>query len=406
MMYLGEKRLDMLKKRILHVVDEARNELFDLSHKIHQNPEIRFQEKKAVDWQTELLKKYGFSIEVPFAGLSTSYKAVIKRNSVGPRIALLAEYDALEEVGHGCGHNLIAAMSVGAAIALSKIMGELAGEILVLGCPAEESGKGKVVMINNGGFANIDYAMMIHPGTRNLIGRSGLAAVVLDVEFQGKAAHSKEPAEGINALTAIIKTFTGIDTLRQIWADDARINGIITAGGTAPNVIPEYAAARFTVRAKTSKYLSKMLDDLKKVVDAAALITGAVAKFEPGLISTERYSNAVMGEAFKDNMAILGETMNYPPAGLSVGSSDIGNVSMIIPTIHEYLAVAPPSVKNHTKEFAQAVISEKSDEMLLKGAKGLAMTAYDIFTDAALRQKIYSDFERKVLKSESRDETC
>lgn len=134
-------------------------------------------------------------------------------------------------------------MTVGAAIGLAKIMHELDGEILVLGCPAEESGKGKVIMINNGGFANIDYAMMLHPASRNIIGRGGLAAVVLDVEFKGKAAHSKEPEEGINALTAVIKTFTGIDTLRQIWTDDARINGIITAGGTASNVIPEYAAA-------------------------------------------------------------------------------------------------------------------------------------------------------------------
>ena len=395
--------MDELKKRILHSVDETRHELLELSRKIHQCPEIRFQEEKAVVWQTELLKRYGFSVEVPFAGLSTSYKAAIKGKHTGPRIAMLAEYDALEGVGHGCGHNLISAMSIGAAIALGKIMDELDGEVIVLGCPAEESGKGKVIMINNGGFANIDYAMMIHPGTRNLIGRSGLAAVVLEVEFQGKAAHSKEPAEGINALTAIIKTFTGIDTLRQIWTDDARINGIITAGGTAPNVIPEYAAARFTVRAKTSKYLNKMLEDIRKVVDAAALITGAEPRVKPGLMSTERYSNAVMGAIFKDNMAVLGETMNYPPPGLSVGSSDIGNVSMIIPTIHEYLAIAPVSVKNHTKEFAQAAISEKSEDVLLKGAKGLAMTAYDIFTDSELRKKIYCDFESKVLKNESED---
>lgn len=396
--------MDKLKEQILHTVDEAWPGLIELSHKIHENPEIRFQEEKAVAWQTELLTRYGFSVEVPFAGLPTSYKAVFRGKSTGPRIALLAEYDALEGVGHGCGHNLIATMSVGAAIALSKIMGDLAGEIMVLGCPAEESGKGKVVMINNGGFANVDYAMMIHPATRSLIGRGGMAAVVLDVEFRGKAAHSKEPAEGINALTAVIKTFTGIDTLRQTWSGDARINGIITDGGAAPNIIPEYAAARFTVRAKTSRYLANMLEDLKKVVDAAALITGAEAQFKAGLMSTERYPNAVMGEIFKENMAVLGETMNYPPAGLAVGSSDVGNVSMIIPTIHEYLAIAPLRVKNHTREFAQAAISERGDEVLVKGAKGLAMTAYDIFTDAALRKRIDNEFESKVLQRKAGDE--
>lgn len=390
--------MDKLKELILQTVDEAQHELIGLSHKIHQNPEIRFQEKKAVAWQTEFLKSSGFSVEVPFASLQTSYKASIKGRGTGPRIALLAEYDALEGLGHGCGHNMIAAMTVGAAIGLAKIMHELDGEILVLGCPAEESGKGKVIMINNGGFANIDYAMMLHPATRNIIGRGGLAAVVLNVEFKGKAAHSKEPAEGINALTAVIKTFTGIDTLRQIWTDDARINGIITAGGTASNVIPDYAAAQFTVRAKTSKYLSKMLNDLKKVVDAAALITGAEPQFKPGLVSTERYSNSVMGNIFKENMSLLGETMDYPPQGLSIGSSDVGNVSMIIPTIHEYLAIAPTSVRNHTQEFVEAAVSRKSDEMLLKGAKGLAMTAYDIFTNAELRKEIQHDFKCHVLK--------
>jgi len=390
--------LNTRKDMIQQEVDNIKQDLWDLSHKIHQNPEIRFQEEKAVKWQTELLKSHGFTIDTPFAGLSTSYKATIKGKGEGPRVAFLAEYDALEGVGHGCGHNMIATMSVGAAIGLSKIVDELDGEIIVLGCPAEESGKGKVVMINNGGFEGIDYAMMVHPSTRNLIGRGGLAAIVLDIEFRGQAAHSKEPAEGINALTAIIRTFSGIDTLRQIWKDDARINGIITDGGTAPNIIPEYAAARFTVRAKTSKYLSKMVEDIKRVVDAAALITGAEPQIKQGLMSTERYSNAAMGKAFKENMSTVGEIMEHPPEGLSVGSSDIGNVSMIIPTIHEYIAIAPTTVKNHTKEFAQAAISEKSDEMLLKGAKGLAMTAWDILVNEKLRKEIYHEFENKVLE--------
>lgn len=386
-----------MKNTIEQEINKIQEELLNLSHTIHQNPEIRFQEKKAVKWQTQLLKSHGFSIETPFAGLDTSYKATIKGGGNGPRVAFLAEYDALEGVGHGCGHNMIATMSVGAAIGLSKIADKINGEIIVLGCPAEESGKGKVVMINNDGFEGIDYAMMIHPSTRNLIGRGGLAAVVLDIEFQGKAAHSKEPAEGINALTAIIKTFSGIDTLRQIWKDDARINGIITAGGIAPNIIPEYAAARFTVRAKTSAYLSKMIKDIERVVEAAAMITGAKPQVKPGLMSTERYSNAVMGNLFKDNMAMLGEVMQHPPKGLSVGSSDIGNVSMIIPTIHEYIAIAPITVKNHTKEFAQAARSEKADEMLLKGAKGLAMTALDIFSSKTLQAEIYNEFKNTVL---------
>jgi len=387
---------EQMKDQIQQVIDDCKRDLLDLSHNIHQHPEIRFQEEKASKWQIELLRANGFNVENPFAGLATSYRAVMSGNGKGPRVAFLAEYDALETVGHGCGHNLIAAMSVGAAIGLSKIIKQLDGEIIVLGCPGEESGKGKVIMINNGGFANIDFAMMIHPSNRNLIGRTGLAALVLDIEFIGKAAHSKEPAEGINALTAIIQTFNGIDTLRQKWTDDAKINGIITSGGTAPNVIPEYASARFTVRAKTSDYLLKMLNDIKNVVDAAALITGAQPKFKPGLISTERYPNSVMDEIFKMNMEILGESMNYTPKGLPLGSSDFGNVSMMIPAIHEYIAIASIDVKNHTKEFAKSAISEKSDEMLLKGAKGLAMTAYDILVNPELRKNICYEFETTV----------
>ncbi|MEN6566522.1 MAG: M20 family metallopeptidase [Veillonellales bacterium] len=385
-----------MKDQIQRAIDDSKQDLLNLSHNIHQNPEIRFQEEKACKWQVDLLKAHGFHIETPFAGLATSYKAVMSGKGKGPRVAFLAEYDALENIGHGCGHNLIAAMSVGAAIGLSKFIKQLDGEIIVFGCPAEESGKGKVIMINNGGFTNIDFAMMVHPSNRNLIGRLGLAACVLDVEFIGKAAHSKEPAEGINALAAIIQIFNGIDMQRQKWTDDAKINGIITSGGTAPNIIPDYAAARFTVRAKTSGYLLKMLKDINNVVNAAALITGAQPKFKSGLISTERYPNSVMERVFKKNMEIVGETMSYPPKGLSAGSSDFGNVSMIIPAIHEYVAIAPTCVKNHTKEFAEAAISEKSDEMLLKGAKGLAMTAYDILVNQELRENIRSEFEATV----------
>ncbi|MBP2636270.1 MAG: amidohydrolase [Firmicutes bacterium] len=384
------------KQIIQQEIDQVKEALWELSHKIHKNPELGFQEEQAVKWQTELLKQHGFHIQVPFAGLDTSYKATFAGKGKGPKIAFLAEYDALKGLGHACGHNLIAAMSVGAAIGLSKLIHKLDGEIIVLGCPGEEGGKGKVIMLNNGGFDDIDFAMMIHPATRNLIGRGGLASSVLDVEFFGKAAHSKEPAEGINALTAIINTFTGIDTVRQLWRDDSRINGIIVSGGTAPNIIPEYASARFTVRAKTSKYLLKMIEDIKKVTEAAGLITGARPNVKVGLVSTERYSNSVMGKTIQANMKELGIAMEYPPQGLAVGSSDFGNVSMTVPAIHEYLAIAPLSVKNHTKQMAEAAISKDADEVLIKGAKGLAMTGYDILYNEDLRDQIRFEFQKTI----------
>ncbi len=384
------------KENIGYEIDRIRPALCDLSHKIHANPELGFAEHKAVQWQTELLQDHGFSIETPYSGLETSYKATFIKGTGGPAIAFLAEYDALKGLGHACGHNLIAAMAVGGAIGLAKCTAPVNGKVVVIGCPAEETGHGKVILLNNGGFDGIDFAMMIHPGNRNLIGRGGLASTRLDIEFFGKAAHSKEPAEGINALTALLNTFTGIDTLRQVWRDDARINGIITAGGVASNVIPEYAAATFTVRSRTGQYLHKMIADIGRVADAAALVTGAKSKVTTGLVSTERYPNRVMGETFKANMALLNETMTYPPAGLQVGSSDFGNVSMVIPAIHEYLAIATTEVKNHTPEMAGAACSPRSDAVLVKGAQGLAMTGHDILASAELRKRIVDEFQQTM----------
>ena len=385
-----------MKEKIQKKITTSAQELRNLSHNIHDNPELGFEEHKAVQWQTELLMKHGFHVETPYAGLETAYKAILRFGEGGPTIAFLAEYDALKGLGHGCGHNLIAAMSVGAAIGVSAVLPDLGGEIAVIGCPAEEGGSGKIIMLNNGGFDGIDYAMMIHPANRNIIGRGGLACTNVTIKFFGNAAHSKEPWEGVNALSAVISTFNNIDTLHQKWMPDARINGIITAGGTASNVIPEYAAATFTVRSNTVSYLSLMVKDIERAVQAAAIITGARSEFKVGLISTERYCNAVMGETLKQNMASLGIEMHKPPVGLAIGSSDFGNVSMKIPAIHEYLAIADTTVKNHSKEFCEAAVAKRSDEVLLKGAQGLAMTAYDMLQDEKLRNKIDQEFLKTV----------
>jgi len=385
-----------MKEKIQEKLMKIQRELCDLSHKIHENPELGFEEHKAVQWQTEILRSHGFHVETPYAGMETAYKATFKLGEDGPCIAFLAEYDALKGMGHACGHNLIASMSIGAAIGLVKAAEGLNGRIVVLGCPAEETMGGKIIMLNNGGFKDIDFVMMLHPGNENIVGRGGLACTEIDIEFKGAAAHSKEPEEGVNALTAIISVFNGTDILRQTWPEGVKINGIITAGGTASNIIPDFAAARFTIRAKTAKYIEKMIEDIQKVVNAAALITGAKHTVTTGLIFSERYPNAVMRRVFTQNMALLGETMLPAPAGMAMGSSDFSNISMVIPGIHEYVAIAPLEVKNHTIEFVAAATSPKSDEMLLQGAKALAMTGYDILTDQSLRTEIYEEFHATV----------
>jgi amidohydrolase len=392
---------NLLKQTIIQAVDAAKNDLLTLSHNIHANPELGFEETKAAAWQTALLAKYGFKVETPYGGLATSYRATFKGKSPGPRIAILAEYDALAGVGHACGHNIIASSAVGAGIGLASIMRELAGEVVVIGTPAEEGGSGKVILVEKGAFADVNYAMMMHPSTQNVIGRGGLAAVTLKVEYIGKATHSSGPEKGINALTSLIGLFNNINALRGMWKlkEGSNVNGIITAGGVASNIIPEFAAAKFTARAYTRRYLLKMIEDIKVAAQSAALLTGAEYKMEVGLISAERYPNLAMGETFKANMETLGEAMNYPDPQESLGSSDVGNVSIIVPTIHDYLYIASKDVNSHSVEFREAAASKRGDDVVLLAAKGLAMTAYDIFTDGALRERIAAEFAKVAAAS-------
>lgn len=387
-----------IKSRILSEIESIKTDLVELSHKIHSHPEVAFEEHQAAKWQIELLKRHGFQVENPVCGMDTAYRAVFTGRGKGPRVAIIAEYDALQGAGHACGHNVIAANAVGAAIGLSKFMDQVDGEIVVFGAPAEESGGGKIIMVDQGLFKDVDFAMMVHPSTKNIIGRGGLACVTFAIEFLGKAAHSARPEKGINALTSLISFFNNIDILRQTWQQkqDPKINGIITAGGLADNIVPEYAAASFTVRAKTRSYLQKMIEDLKRIAELSAAVTGAKVNVKLELIFAERYPNMTMGESFKANMALLGETMNYPEPDESVGSSDIGNVSIETPSIHEYLWIAPEDVVGHSSAFKEAAISKRADEVVIKAAQGLALTAWDILTNTALREKIYDEFKAQV----------
>jgi len=388
-----------MKNKLIQEIDTVKEQLLILSHNIHSNPELGFQEFKALTWQIELLKEHGFSVECPYAGMETAYKATFKGKEAGPRVAILAEYDALKGVGHGCGHNIIASSAVGAGIGLSKVMADLAGEVIVLGTPAEEGGGGKIIMVEKGVFNEIDFAMMMHPGSKNLIGRGGLAAGSITVKFHGKAAHSSSPEKGVNALASLINLFNNINSLRQGWKtkEGPNINGIIVAGGEASNIVPDYAVAEFTARANTRKYLLKMFEDVKLAVDAAALITGAEAEILGDLLYAERYPNLTMGEAFKANMEPLGEIMNYPDPRESCGSSDIGNVSIVVPAIHEYLAIVPDTINSHSDGFREASISSRGDDVVLLAAKGMALTAYDILSDADLREQILSEFKKQTI---------
>lgn len=383
-----------MKQTIMRAVDAARGELLTLSHNIHANPELGFKEFKAAAWQIELLKQYGFTVEAPYCGLETAFRATLRGRAAGPRVAILSEYDALAGLGHGCGHNLMASSAVGAGIGIASVMADIAGEVVVIGTPAEEGGGGKIIMTEQGAFDDIGYAMMMHPSTTNMIGRGGLAAVSVYAKYYGQATHSSGPEKGINALTSLIGLFNNINALRGMWKlkEGPNVNGIITDGGTASNIVPDYAAAHFTARANTRRYLQKMVEDIRQAAQAAAMLTGAEVKMTTDLLYAERYPNLAMGEAFKANMESLGEKMNYPDPQESLGSSDIGNVSMVVPAIHEYLAIADKSVNSHSEAFKAAAASTRADEVVVLAAKGLAMTACDIFTAESLRQSIAAEF--------------
>lgn len=390
--------MDTLKKIICDEVDKIKNDVLKLSQNIYENPELAFQEFKASEWIIEMLMEHNFKIKRPIGNLETAFQASYKGKGDGPKIAFLAEYDALEGLGHGCGHNIIASSAVGAAIALSKVITDLDGEVIVIGTPAEEYGGGKILLVEDGVFDKVDYALMIHPAAVSLVGRGGLACTTIELEFHGKSTHSSGPDRGVNALQAIIAVFNGIDSLRSCLKDQTRLNGIITDGGKASNVIPDYARATFTIRAKTADYLKQVLEKIKDIIKGAELLTGAKSNVKIGLIYEERYPNMVMAETFKNNMKLLGEEMRYPLPDERIGSSDIGNVSIKIPTIHPYINITETIVGNHTYEFLEAANSKKAKDMTIKATKGLALTGYEILINEILRQEIQEEFKAKVKK--------
>ena len=388
-----------IKDQIVSSVDAHKEELVSLSHRIHENPELSGDEFQAMSWQVELYKKHGFAVETGLGGLKTSFLAKRKGRGPGPVVAFLAEYDALAGIGHACGHNIIAAGAAGAALGLSKFVEELDGEIWVIGCPEEEKGCGKIHLLRAGVFDHVNYALEVHPANRNIISRGSVACADIEVEYFGKAAHSSQPSEGINALSALIQLFNQVDMLRQTWNTwwVPRANGIVEEGGKATNVITPYAKGTFLLRAKHKKQLLSMIDDLLRVAGTAAASVGATVKTRVSEIDAEVIPNRTMGRKFAENMKLLGEEMTLPAPDERKGSSDVGNVSYKVPTIHEYIQILYTGEITHTEAFRDAAVSPRADEAVLLAAKGMAMTAYDLLTDAALREEVNREFREEVV---------
>jgi amidohydrolase len=381
-----------LKAKVLEEVENIKPELFKLSKKIHSNPELGLKEYKACKWLTEILKKHGFKVSTKVAGLDTALRAEYECKNKGYNIAFLAEYDALPEVGHGCGHNIIASASLGAGIALSKLANSLKGKIIVLGTPGEEGQGGKIIMLEKGIFRDIDCAMMIHPSDQTIVAREALAIRELKLEFFGRAAHAAaEPELGINALDAVIQTFNSVNALRQHVREDVRIHGIITKGGVMPNIVPDYASAWFFVRALDDKYVEEVVEKVKNCAYASAKATDAKLKIEVGRGYKSKKVNRAFYELFRNNLKILGIKVAPPPKHGGLGSSDIGDLSQALPVIHPYIAITRKNTRGHSKEFAEASISERGNKAILLGAKALAMTGIDILMSGAMK-KVKEEF--------------
>ncbi|UQZ74768.1 amidohydrolase [Niallia circulans] len=390
------------KQTLIDKVDAMDMELRELSLKIHQNPEVSFQEYQAMNWLTEPLKKAGFMIETGLANLETSFRATWEGKAGGPTIALLAEYDALAGLGHGCGHNIIGTSAVGAAIALKEAVPHLQGKIVVLGTPAEELGGGEIMMVEDGIFDQVDVAMMCHPHKKSMVLRGGLACVDATFKYYGKAAHAAaSPELGISALDAVIHTFVAVNSLRQFFKDDVRIHGIITKGGEATNVVPAYCEAEFLLRAENVEQLEIVREKVYAAARYSAEAVGASLEIEEGLIYAERNNNHALAKMFKENLEYLDEEVSDPPKKGGIGSSDIGNVGQVTATIHPYIKITD-SANTHTPEFVEAAGSEEGMQGLNKAAKALAMTAYDVCSNREYLQAIRSEFEEwkscKILK--------
>jgi amidohydrolase len=381
------------KSRLAAAVEAAREEILDLSHRIHADPEPAFEEHHAAAWVAEILVRHGFDVTLPAGSLATAIRATKRggRGGDGPRIGILAEYDALPGLGHGCGHNTMAASGVGAAIALASVAGELSGEIVFLGTPAEERGSGKATMITDGLFEGLDAALLYHPCDRTHVRSWPLASEDVDVVFHGLQAHaSSDPWKGRNALDALVLLFSSIGLWRQQLRPTARVHGIVREGGTAANIIPERASAWFMLRSDDEAYYETMRTRFREMCDAAALATGTTVEVTFSGGASTMQNNEVLAARFEANMNAYGLVDEGDDA--NAGSTDMGNVSWVCPTIHPDIAICDEGVPGHSILFRDAAATPRADETTLLAATIVAQTAYDLYADPELVAAAWREF--------------
>ncbi len=381
-----------LADRLAAAVAANRAEILDLGHRIHANPEPGLEEHRSSAWVAEVLARHGYEVERPAGSLATAIRARLAGAAgPGPQIAVLAEYDSLRGLGHGCGHNLISAAGVGAAIALAAVRDELPGEVIFFGTPAEEDLLGKQIMLDDGLFEGVDAAMMIHASNQTQVEIELLASIDVDVTFTGAQAHAAtDPWHGRNALDALILLFSSVGLWRQQLRTDARVHGIVVDGGSAVNIIPARAVGRFRLRSQHQGYHDEMRARFETMAGAAALATDTEVSLTWSARATTMRHNHAIGARFAGHLAAAG--MADGPMSPRLGSSDIGNVSFAIPTVHAMLAIVDGLVPLHSEAFREAAATARADEVALIGATCLAQTAADLLTDPPLVADAWAEF--------------
>lgn len=397
----ARRTLDGAKQQLVEEVDKRAEVLLDVSHQIHARPELCFEEHFAHDLLAEVIAGEGLEVTRHAYGLDTAFDA--RAGSEGPEIAVLCEYDALPGIGHACGHNIIAAAGLGAGLAAASLAEELGGRVALMGTPAEEGGGGKVYMLEAGAFEGIGAAMMVHPADAELTYMDVVALQQAAVDYHGKAAHAAAfPQLGKNALDACVLGYMNVAALRQHIEPGERLHGVITHGGDKPNIVPSFARSEWNIRSTSARKRDQLTERFVACIEAGASAAACEVEITwPGKPYDNMLHNRGLVERYRANARTLGREPADPGAGPKVvASTDMGNVSYAVPSIHPVIQVAPPGVPIHTPSFTEHAASRAGDRAVIDGAKALALTVADLWLDPELAPSARDELEQTRSRTE------
>ena len=389
---------EVLKQKACSVIDSLASELVEISHDIHDHPELNFEEHYAAERLARFATQKGLDTTIGAYGVTTGFAA---RHGTGPTVAIVCEYDALPGIGHGCGHNIIGAAGIGAALAAAAVCDSAGGSVRLLGTPAEEGGGGKISMGRNGAFEDLSVAMMVHPADADLTTIDAIAIQQLLVEYTGRASHAAAaPQYGRNALDAAVMGYMGVAALRQHIAPTERVHGIFLKAGDKPNIVPRESSMDWYVRSDTIASLQPLKQRVLACLEAGALSCGCTMTHQwDDRPYADMLTNGPLVASYVTNSAALGRVVRDPRESghAVVGSTDMGNVSHLVPSIHPMIAIAPAGTAIHTEEFAKYARSKTADQAILDGAKAMVMTAIDFWTSASRQALVAQVFSQENL---------